>query len=252
MTDKTSMQACAPITGDLLQDVIAHLEARNADKWRKSSEALVERLRAAQPEAAIGMDELIKASKQFKPSICGPDWYAGYVSGRLDGSTASALIVQVDDFPARIVGLLQEISAGPFEDDNGDSLTDDAKAALAWLSRATPPAAQEDAVGVLCVEHFRGASSMENLEYQPLRDLPPGQHYLFTHQGVKQQPWQPIETAPEDGEFLVYMPEERTRIQSAKFRQNVKTIGGAFAFDLTKPSHWMPLPPPPAITGPKP
>jgi hypothetical protein len=54
--------------------------------------------------------------------------------------------------------------------------------------------------------------------------------------------WQPIETAPKDGEFLVYMPEERTKFQVARFHQNVKIIGNTFAFDLTEPTHWMPLP----------
>jgi hypothetical protein len=54
--------------------------------------------------------------------------------------------------------------------------------------------------------------------------------------------WRPIETAPETGVFLVYMPEERTKFQVANFHPNVRVIGNCFAFDLTKPSHWMPLP----------
>jgi len=58
----------------------------------------------------------------------------------------------------------------------------------------------------------------------------------------RQEGWQPIETAPENGTFLVFMPEERTRIQVAKWHPNVKTIGNSFAFDLSEPTHWRPLP----------
>ena len=55
--------------------------------------------------------------------------------------------------------------------------------------------------------------------------------------------WMPIETAPEEGQFLVYMPEDkRSPIQVAKWLPNVKVIGNQFAFDLHKPTHWMPLP----------
>lgn len=57
--------------------------------------------------------------------------------------------------------------------------------------------------------------------------------------------WLPIETCPEDGEFLVYMPDGSRKIQAARWSPNIKTIGTAFAFDLTKPTHWRPLPPPP-------
>lgn len=60
--------------------------------------------------------------------------------------------------------------------------------------------------------------------------------------------WQPIETAPEHGQFLVYMPDEpRNKIQAAEWHPNVKVIGNLFAFDLTKPTHWMPLPEPPLL-----
>lgn len=62
---------------------------------------------------------------------------------------------------------------------------------------------------------------------------------------AQQQEWRPIETAPEEGVFLVYMPDETMKFQVARWRPNVKVIGNVFAFDLTKPSHWRPLPPPP-------
>lgn len=61
--------------------------------------------------------------------------------------------------------------------------------------------------------------------------------------------WRPMETAPEMGEFLVYMPQERTQIQVAKWHPNVKTIGGSFSFDLTAPTHWHPLPKIPQTEG---
>ncbi|WP_229011627.1 DUF551 domain-containing protein [Paraburkholderia gardini] len=61
--------------------------------------------------------------------------------------------------------------------------------------------------------------------------------------------WQPIETAPAEGQFLVYMPDEKRQpIQVARWHPNVKIIGGAFAFDLPPPTHWMPLPEPPTGT----
>ena len=59
--------------------------------------------------------------------------------------------------------------------------------------------------------------------------------------------WQPISTAPAEGVFLVYMPDERAseRIQVAKWHPNVKVIGGCFHFDRKPVTHWMPLPNPP-------
>jgi len=62
--------------------------------------------------------------------------------------------------------------------------------------------------------------------------------------------WQPIETAPAEGEFLVYMPEERNTFQVMRKHPNVSIIGNVFAFDLTKPTHWMPLPPAPIPRAP--
>ncbi len=60
--------------------------------------------------------------------------------------------------------------------------------------------------------------------------------------------WQPIETIPEEGNFLVYLPDERegSRILVANWRKNVKVVGGHFLFDRkAKPTHWMNLPTPP-------
>lgn len=63
--------------------------------------------------------------------------------------------------------------------------------------------------------------------------------------------WQPIDTAPKTGQFLVYMPtHKRQPIQVADWHPNAQVIGNAFAFDMPPPTHWMPLPPPPIPTYP--
>jgi hypothetical protein len=63
--------------------------------------------------------------------------------------------------------------------------------------------------------------------------------------------WQPIETAPKEGHFLVYLPEEQSKVQSARKNANgVFVIGGHFAFDMSKPTHWMLLPDAPALSPP--
>ncbi len=59
--------------------------------------------------------------------------------------------------------------------------------------------------------------------------------------------WQPIDTAPKDLPFLVYMSDGAMhvarRIGSLK---NSMVIGGSFSFDRSeRPTHWMPLPTPP-------
>jgi hypothetical protein len=54
--------------------------------------------------------------------------------------------------------------------------------------------------------------------------------------------WKPIETAPESGEFLVYIPDGEPKIQVGVWRPNIKVIGNHFMFDMWKPTHWMPLP----------
>ena len=59
--------------------------------------------------------------------------------------------------------------------------------------------------------------------------------------------WRPIETAPKEGVFLVYMPDgaAKQRIQVASWHPNVRVVGGRFDFDCKPVTHWMPLPPPP-------
>lgn len=57
--------------------------------------------------------------------------------------------------------------------------------------------------------------------------------------------WQPIATAPAEGVFLVFMPDEKResrRIQVATWHPNMKVIGGAFHFDCKPITHWHPLP----------
>ena len=39
---------------------------------------------------------------------------------------------------------------------------------------------QQEPVGVVNVEHFRGQKSMENVDFQLMADLPPGQHFVYT------------------------------------------------------------------------
>jgi hypothetical protein len=65
--------------------------------------------------------------------------------------------------------------------------------------------------------------------------------------------WQDIATAPKDGVFLVFMPQERPddQIQVAKWHPNVKVIGGCFAFDRKPVTHFYPLPPPPLSAAPE-
>ncbi len=59
--------------------------------------------------------------------------------------------------------------------------------------------------------------------------------------------WKPIETAPEEGDFLVYMPtDERLPIQAAHWSKNCKVIGGHFHYDQEPVTHWMPFPAPPS------
>lgn len=58
--------------------------------------------------------------------------------------------------------------------------------------------------------------------------------------------WRPIETAPKNGNGLVYMPTDILQpIQAARFHSNITTIGNHFEFDMEPPTHWMPLPPAP-------
>jgi hypothetical protein len=55
--------------------------------------------------------------------------------------------------------------------------------------------------------------------------------------------WQPIESMPQEGCFLVYMPKEISKVQAARRNANgIFIIGNVFAFDTSMPSHWMPEP----------
>jgi hypothetical protein len=56
--------------------------------------------------------------------------------------------------------------------------------------------------------------------------------------------WQPFETAPKTGEFLVYMPGEQREFQVMYRTERYAVVGGAFLFDLSeKPTLWAPIPP---------
>lgn len=57
--------------------------------------------------------------------------------------------------------------------------------------------------------------------------------------------WKPFDTAPEEGRFLVYMPEEKewnnTHVMVRK-PYTTATIGNRFAFDFSKPTLWCEIP----------
>lgn len=63
--------------------------------------------------------------------------------------------------------------------------------------------------------------------------------------------WQPIESAPTTGEFLVWLPNTKAPVQPSRrnAERSIWIIGAQFEFDFRaedKPTHWMPLPAPPA------
>ncbi len=61
------------------------------------------------------------------------------------------------------------------------------------------------------------------------------------------QGWRPIDTAPKDGTWvLVYLEDSSlgVHVYPASFGR-IAMIGHSFAFDMPKPTHWMPLPQPP-------
>lgn len=60
----------------------------------------------------------------------------------------------------------------------------------------------------------------------------------------KASQWQPIETAP-DGKVLLYYPEESGKNALSEWT----IIGFGRAKTFRQPTHWLPLPKPPAIEG---
>jgi len=54
--------------------------------------------------------------------------------------------------------------------------------------------------------------------------------------------WKPFETAPKVGEFLVYLPGEYRKFQVMYRNELTSIVGGVFAFDLSEPALWAPLP----------
>lgn len=65
--------------------------------------------------------------------------------------------------------------------------------------------------------------------------------------------WQPIESAPKNGNFLVWLLEPHktmgTNVGIARSQSNVRYINSLFALDLPPATHWMPLPDPPKDVG---
>jgi hypothetical protein len=60
--------------------------------------------------------------------------------------------------------------------------------------------------------------------------------------------WYPIESKPKIGEFLVWLREPLfgSNTWPMRIRENgITLIAGQFHFEMSAPTHWMPLPPPP-------
>lgn len=55
--------------------------------------------------------------------------------------------------------------------------------------------------------------------------------------------WQPIETAPKDATRVLLVRGDSPTMHTAFWRDGRWDCGGYFYFN--KPTHWMPLPPPP-------
>ena len=65
----------------------------------------------------------------------------------------------------------------------------------------------------------------------------------------EQDSWQPIETAPKDGaRVLLWLPVGYVTAGSFRTYGETKSWRGDGG-NLLKPAHWMPLPPPPAVSG---
>lgn len=64
---------------------------------------------------------------------------------------------------------------------------------------------------------------------------------------MKTTNWQPIETAPKTGAFLVWLEEPMlgSNVQVMNRKPNFATVGSIFASDAPKATHWQPLPEPP-------
>lgn len=69
-------------------------------------------------------------SKLTRLAYYGDDQMRAYVD-----ADRSARREEPKDFPPRILAMLREVAAGPFEDGNGEPLQEDAAKALEWLSR---------------------------------------------------------------------------------------------------------------------
>jgi hypothetical protein len=56
--------------------------------------------------------------------------------------------------------------------------------------------------------------------------------------------WQPIETAPQTGQVLLYWPETKVKGRSTLYE--LIRVGNVNDTPHRPPTHWMPLPEPPA------
>ena len=67
-------------------------------------------------------------------------------------------------------------------------------------------------------------------------------------EAIKPRPpaWQPIETAPKDGTDVLLYREYSTDVGSYSYQEGRNTVWACGSFMLHGPTHWMPLPTPPA------
>ncbi|MFG6599345.1 MULTISPECIES: Lar family restriction alleviation protein [unclassified Sulfitobacter] len=61
-----------------------------------------------------------------------------------------------------------------------------------------------------------------------------------------QEVWQPIETAPKDGTRILLWLDPQSIVVPAEWRG--RWMGDDYPLNMTTPTHWMPQPPPPAIS----
>jgi len=96
--------------------------------------------------------------------------------------------------------------------------------------------------------YFPNGATFERMGFDPKPTVEAYKAARAALEAYRSQPdgWRPISEIPEQGQFLVYMPEEeRAPVQVAQWRPNVKVIGGLFSFDCKPITHFMELPAPP-------
>lgn len=195
--------------------------------------------------------QIKRAHASGRPSDANPAWKnshndLGFVLAYLEAARDQRQYATEITLANALYKLIDKIHTGL---DSGDIL-EDAETAMESLDRATP--ADQEPVQWMVTNVIYGSVSFHT-EEKEARAFTGGQYKVeplyatpADHISQARDAWQPIETAPAEGQFLVYMPDEKRQpIQVAKWRPNLKVIGNAFAFDMETPTHWQPLPAPP-------